>query len=167
MLAFDAKGTTLCSVGNDDDHLVVLWGWERGEALAHVQTHKEPVYGLCALPPPPGSAAAFVAVGKGYGRVFRATAAADAVTLDSGVPLKLAGRERSAAQLAVLADASVVTLGSDKGSLHQYTHADGKPAGKPVKDAHTGPIWWRRRAASCSRAARTAPSGCGARGSSR
>ena len=39
--------------------------------------------------------------------------------------------------------ASVVTLGSDKGSLHQYKHGgadEGKPAAKSVKDAHEGPI---------------------------
>ena len=34
----------LCSVGNDDDHIVVLWHWADGRALAHVQTHKDPVH---------------------------------------------------------------------------------------------------------------------------
>ena len=137
MLSFDVKGKLLCSVGNDDDHIAVLWDWERGEALAHVQTSKEPLYALCALPPPKGSAAAFCAVGKGFGRIYTASKEGE---LDSGVPLKLAGREKAAAQLAVLSTDGVVTLGSDKGSLHQYRVDDGKAAGKPNKSAHEGPV---------------------------
>ena len=44
LLAFDSSGAVLCSVGNDDDHIVVLWQWADGRALAHVQTHKDPVH---------------------------------------------------------------------------------------------------------------------------
>ena len=123
------------------------WSWEKGEALAHVQTHKEPVYGLCALPASGGASAAFCVVGKGYGRVFRASDGEEGGTqlgsprrAESSTPLKLAGRERANAQLAAIGDAKLLTLGSDKGTLHRYTHADGKAAGKVVKDAHAGPV---------------------------
>jgi WD40 repeat protein len=150
LLAFDASGDVLCSVGNDDDHLVVLWDWANGRALAHVQTHKEPVYALCSLQCAPGSAA-FVAVGKGFGRIFRVEhhassggAAAGRASDVSSVPLKLAGREKVAAQLAVCADASSVTVGSDKGNLHQYKHGTGVEDGKVTtarrQGAHDGPI---------------------------
>ena len=40
----------LCSVGNDDDHIVVLWHWADGRALAHVQTHKDPVHARTPTP---------------------------------------------------------------------------------------------------------------------
>ena len=58
------------------------------------------MYALCALPCAPGSAA-FVVVGKGYGRIFRvehhassAGAAAGRASDVTSVPLKLAGREK-------------------------------------------------------------------------
>ena len=60
------------------------------------------MYALCALPCAPGSAA-FVAVGKGYGRIFRVEhhassggAAAGRASDVTSVPLKLAGREKVA-----------------------------------------------------------------------
>ena len=50
LLAFDRTGDLLCSVGDDDDHLLVLWDWRKGVALAHVPTHKERIFACRCSP---------------------------------------------------------------------------------------------------------------------
>ena len=51
-LAFTPSGDTLCSVGADDDHLLVLWDWQTGVARCHVLTHKERIFGARCAPAP-------------------------------------------------------------------------------------------------------------------
>ena len=109
LLAFNSSGELLASVGADDDHTCVLWRWEKGEALCHVPTQREPVYG-CRFGPAAaadGAAAAaagerLVLCGKGFARAYSFEGVA-AGTADRPASTKLAlpGRERSMAQLCI------------------------------------------------------------------
>ena len=108
LLAFDRTGDLLCSVGDDDDHLLVLWDWRKGVALAHVPTHKERIFACRCSPYAPADATAatgggapaaeLVVAGKGFARVYRTEEVAAGRAL-RGTQLKVPSKERAAAQL--------------------------------------------------------------------
>ena len=44
MLPLSADGKKLASVGLDDNHLIVVWDWRRGEQLATTRGHKDKIF---------------------------------------------------------------------------------------------------------------------------
>lgn len=44
MLPLSADGRKLASVGLDDNHLIVVWDWRRGEQLATTRGHKDKIF---------------------------------------------------------------------------------------------------------------------------
>ena len=153
LLAFTPSADTLISVGADDDHLLVLWDWRAGVALAHVLTHRERLFGLrCApwLPTQPvvdadsgvGGEGAIrddawiVAVGKGFARAYRSSK----LPSHHGMKLALPGRERAAAILSVgFVRQGVTAVGSASGAIHVFEVANGRLVSS-VKAAHDGPV---------------------------
>lgn len=144
LLCFNLSGDLLCSVGADDDHTLVLWNWQQGVALCHVQTQKERLFAcscnsLFGAGGAPASAFSgqLVLVGKGFARAYNAE-----TLVEKRISTKLAlpGRERAVAQLAVgFVTADVTVIASASGSLHFFglevrCAALPKPAEGPAVD---------------------------------
>ena len=170
LLCFNGAGDLLCSVGADDDNTLVLWAWEKGEALCHVPTQKERIYACRFMPStiPAASASAAVSAepasgassalrsyagrlvlaGKGFARlcVTEELAEAGLGQRKGETKLALPGRERAAAQLTV----GFLQTGADApsglaaiGSASGAIHVFDLSSGKLVvstKEAHRGPV---------------------------
>lgn len=44
LLLFSADGRKLASVGLDDNHVIVVWDWKKGEKLATTRGHKDKIF---------------------------------------------------------------------------------------------------------------------------
>ncbi len=43
-VAFSSDGKRLATVGLDNDHSIVIWGWKKGEKLASTRGHKDKIF---------------------------------------------------------------------------------------------------------------------------
>ena len=163
LLAFDRTGDLLCSVGDDDDHLLVLWDWRKGVALAHVPTHKERIFACRCSPYAPADATAATAAApaasscrrEGVARVTgrrRWRRGALRGTTEGAL------KERAAAQLTAgfTSDGCAVLAA---GGRCTSCGEDGKAGRRRRTRTAASTSSARGRAARCSRAARTARSG--------
>ena len=151
LLSFNVSGDLLCSVGADDDNTLVLWAWERGEALCHVPTQKERLFACRFAPLFPASncsaagpyAGRLVLAGKGFARLAdtHILARAGVGARQGETKLMLPGRERATAQLSVgfVNNCSATAIASASGKIHVYDLESGSLL-HSYKDAHTGPI---------------------------
>ncbi|EOD04849.1 hypothetical protein EMIHUDRAFT_220632 [Emiliania huxleyi CCMP1516] len=129
-LAFTPSGDTLCSVGADDDHLLVLRSSDSSASSFSSASLRNTRAKHGEAP------ARLVLVGKGFARVYRTELLPDS----HGTRLALPGRERAAALLSVgFGQEGECVVGSATGALHAFELETGRLV-TSVKGAHAGPV---------------------------